>query len=122
MTARNLHIHTGVKLNEPIVINADDIVQFDDIDNEEIIAISHDDYQTSQDMIKLYDQEKSAFVNAMKDMHESGEDVIAFTDNPWFPQSVIDDINYNWQPDDSDIESSINYHNYADESDWQSGV
>ena len=42
-------IHTGVKLNAPIVIDSNDIVEFDDIQDEEIIAIPYDDYVTTQD-------------------------------------------------------------------------
>lgn len=97
-------IHTGVKLNEPIVIDSNDIVEFDDIQDEEIIAIPYDDYVTTQDLIKVYEQEKSAFVNAMWDMHKSGEDVSVFKDNPWFPD-LITIVNDHWTPSDEDWQS-----------------
>ena len=97
-------IHTGVKLNEPIVIDSNDIAEFDDIQDEEIIAIPYDDYVTTQDLIKVYEQEKSAFVNAMWDMHKSGEDVSVFKDNPWFPD-LITIVNDHWTPSDEDWQS-----------------
>jgi len=100
-------IHTGVKLNEPIVIDSNDIVEFDDIQDEEIIAVPYDDYTTTQDLIKVYEQEKAAFTNAMTDLHTSGEDVSAFMDNPWFPSTIRDEINDAWVPSDEDWQSDF---------------
>jgi len=105
MTNNARSIHTGVKLNEPIVIDSNDIVEFDDVEDEEIIAISYDDYTTTQDLVKMYQQERSAFVNAVYDMHKAGEDVSAFMYNPWFPDEIKQDIEDNWQPDDADVMS-----------------